>query len=159
MALVIEDGTGVDGADSFNTVEECSAHAVAYFGHSLSGSEADKEAALRRAWVVMSALAWKAGLWPTFGGSIPEAVKIAQSVFARAEFKSANALSPTVSVAGGKTLTKVDGIEWTPNAMGLDPEKVALYSRPVVTMAFDLLKPYLAHNPALGGRTLGAWAV
>lgn len=159
MTLVIEDGTGVTGADSFNTVAECSAHAVAYFGASLNGSDGEKEAALRRAWVVMSALTWRDGLWPTFGGTIPEPVKIAQSVFARAEFKNVNALSPTITVAGGKTLTKVDGIQWAPHAMGLDPDKVAQYSRPIVSMAFDMLKPYLAYNPAVGGKQLGIWAV
>lgn len=149
MALIIENGTGVPNADSFITVAECSAHAVAYFGQSLNGNNADKEAALRRAFVYMSALQWKPDLWPTFGGTIPEAVKLAQSVFARAEFQKVNALSPTVALQGRKVLNKVDAIGWDvqhgPNTIDA--------ARPVVTMAMDFLAPYLARNPAKSGGT------
>ncbi len=157
MALVIEDGSGVTGADSFNTVAECSAHAVAYFGASLSGSDTEKEAALRRAWVYMSALDWLPGLWPTFGGTIPDAVQIAQSVLARAEFKNAGVLSPEVALSGRKVLTEVKGIRWTVVGDANTVEQ----SRPVVTMAMDLLRPYLATDLArdkplsLGFRSIG----
>lgn len=157
MALVIEDGSGVTGADSFNTVAECTAHAIAYFGASLSGSDAMKESALRRAWVYMSALDWLPGLWPTFGGTIPEPVKVAQSVLARAEFKKAGALSPEVTLAGQKVLTEVKGIRWTVVGDANTVEQ----SRPVVTMAMDLLRPYLTIDPArdkplsLGFRSIG----
>lgn len=158
MALTIEDGTGVAGADSFNSVADCSAHAVAYFGASLNGNTADKEAALRRAWVFMGALEWLPGLWPTFGGTIPAAVKLAQSVLARAEFKAVGALSPEVALAGRKVLTEVSGIKWSLVGDAATVEQ----SRPVVTMAMDLLRPYLAIDPArdrpigLGIRSLGA---
>ena len=157
MALVIETGAGIVGADSFNTVEACSAHAAAYFGASLSGNTADKEAALRRAWVFMAALDWKAGLWPTFGGTIPDAVKLAQSVLARVEFKAAGALSPEVTLSGRKVLTEVKGIKWQVVGDAATVEQ----SRPVVTMAMDLLRPYLAIDPArdkplsLGFRSVG----
>jgi len=147
MTLTVEDGTGVTGADSFNTVDQCSAHAVAYFGQSLNGNTADKEAALRRAWVYMAALQWQADLWPTFGGTIPEAVKIAQSVLARAEFKAVGALSPQVTVSGKKVLNKVGSIGWDVQS---GPNTVEA-ARPVVTMATDLLGPYLAVNPAQSG--------
>lgn len=151
MTLTIEDGTGVTGADSFNTVDECSAHATAYFGHSLSGSPADKEAALRRAFVVMSGLQWLPDLWPTFGGTIPEPVKLAQSVFARVEFQNPLSLSPDVAVSGRKVLTGVKGITWEVIGKTATVEG----SRPVVTMAMDLLRPYLAVDPSrdAGGRT------
>lgn len=149
MTLVIENGTGVAGADSFITVAECSAHAVAYFGHSLSGSEGDKEAALRRAFVYMVALQWRPDLWPTFGGTIPEAVKIAQSVLARAEFQAVNTLSPSVTLAGRKVLNKVGNLGWD---VEHGPDSVEA-SRPVVTMAMDLLAPYLARNPGRTGGT------
>lgn len=157
MALTIETGGGVAGADSFNTVVQCSAHAVAYFGASLAGSDADKEAALRRAFVFMSALEWRAGLWPTFGGAIPEPVKLAQSVLARAEFKNAGYLSPNVALGGRKVLTKVGPLAWTPS----EGKNTVEESRPVVTMAMDLLRPYLAIDPArdkplsLGFRSIG----
>jgi hypothetical protein len=131
---------------------------VAYFGSSLSGSDTEKEAALRRAYLFMSALDWKAGLWPTFGGTIPDAVKIAQSVFARAEFKNVGYLSPEVALSGRKVLTEVKGIKW--QVVG-DADTVE-ESRPVVTMAMDLLKPYLATDPArdkptmMGFRSIGS---
>lgn len=157
MALVIEDGTGVSGADSFNTVEECSAHAVAYFGASLAGSPADKEAALRRAFVAMSGLYWTAGLWPAFGGTIPAPVKLAQSVMARAEFKKPGALSPEVTLAGQKVLTGLKGINW----QVISDKSGVEDARPVLTMAMDLLRPYLSFDPSrdrsngLGFRSVG----
>jgi hypothetical protein len=147
MTLTIEDGTGVPGADSFNTVAECSAHAVAYFGQALTGNNPDKEAALRRAWVYMAALQWQADLWPTFGGIIPEPVKIAQSVLARAEFQAAGSLSPSVTVSGKKVLNKVGSLGWDVQS-GQNTVEAA---RPVVTMAMDLLGPYLSVNPAQSG--------
>lgn len=144
MALIIEDGTGVANADSFETVAECTAFALAYFGHSLPGSEAEKEASLRRAFYYMQALRWKAGLWPTFGGTIPAAVKHAQTLFARAEHKSAGALSPDVTLGGQKVLNKVDTIGWQVTG----PEATVENSRPIVTAAFDFLRPYLDYDPA-----------
>jgi hypothetical protein len=149
MTLIIEDGTGVPNADSFNTVAECSAHAVAYFGESLTGNEADKEAALRRAFVYMSALDWLPDLWPTFGGTIPEAVKLAQSVFARAEFRNVNFLSPSVALQGRKVLNKVGEIGWD---VTHGPNTVEA-ARPIVTMGMDFLAPYLKRNPAKSGGT------
>lgn len=47
--LIVEDGTGVAGADSFVTLEECTAWSEKYYGHALTGSDAVKDAALRRA--------------------------------------------------------------------------------------------------------------
>ena len=149
MALIIENGTGVPNADSFITVTECSADAVAYFGSSLNGNNADKEAALRRAFTYMRALEWKDDLWPTFGGTIPNVVKLAQSVFARAEFQKVNALSPTVTLRGNKVLNKVDAIGWDVNH---GPNTVEA-SRPIVTMGMDFLAPYLKRNPNKSGGT------
>lgn len=158
MTLTIEDGTGVTDADSFNTVAEFTAHVEAYFGESLSESDATKESAMRRAWVFMTALEWLPGLWPTFGGSIPSQVKLAQSVLARVELGSVNALSPSVTLTGQKVLTGLDSMKW--EVIG-DANTVE-QSRPVVTMAMDLLRPYLAIDPArdrpigLGIRSIGA---
>jgi hypothetical protein len=98
MALVIENGTGVTGADSYVTVAECEAYATAYYGHSLTGSPASKEAALRRAYAYMMGLPWKTDTYPLFGGTIPQQVKNAQHEFARAEFLSVGVLSPSVTL-------------------------------------------------------------
>jgi hypothetical protein len=136
MPLLIEDGTGVAGADSFVTVAECEAFALAYFGASLAGSPQNKEAALRRAFVVMSGLNWKPDLWPTFEGTIPAAVKNAQHVIARVEFQNPGALSPVFDRSQAKVLTAVGSLQWTAKATPATVEA----ARPVVTMALDFLK-------------------
>jgi hypothetical protein len=149
VALTIEDGTGVSGADSFITVGEFDAYGVDYFGASLSGTSAEKEAALRRAFVYMSALDWLPDLWPTFEGTIPNAIKVAQSVFARAELQKPNALSPTVALQGRKVLNKVGEIGWD---VSHGPNTIEA-ARPIVTMGMDFLAPYLKRNPAKSGGT------
>jgi hypothetical protein len=149
MPLIIEDGTGVTGADSFETVADCSAFAVAYWGQSLNGNTADKEAALRRAFVLLSVMPWKSDLWPTFGGAIPQAVKNAQSALARVEFQSPGSLSPVYDKSQAKTLTAVGSLQWTPKA---GPSTVEA-ARPVVTMAADFLKAAGLLQVGLGGVT------
>lgn len=144
MALIIENGSGVTGADSFETVAECEAFALLYFGSNLTGNTASKEASLRRAFYYMQGLRWKSGLWPTFGGSIPDGVKHAQTLFARAEHATTGTLSPDVTIGAQKTLTKVDSIQWQVTG----PAATVENSRPVVTAAFDFLRPYLDFDPA-----------
>lgn len=152
MALTIEDGTGVDGADSFVNVATFSQHADDYLDGSLSGSNTEKERALRRAWVYMGGLEWKPDYpWPTLGGTIPEKVKLAQSILARAEFKATNYLSPQVTLSESKVLNQVDAIGWS---VKHGPATVEA-NRPVVSMAFDLLKDYLVNGDGgvTGGKT------
>lgn len=144
MALIIEDGTGVSNADSYETVAECEAFSLAYFGHNLTGNTASKEASLRRAFYFMQGLRWKAGTYPLFGGTIPTAVKHAQTLFARAEHQNVGALSPTVTLGGQKVLTKVDVLGWEVSG----PEATVENSRPVVTAAYDFLRPWLDFDPA-----------
>jgi hypothetical protein len=136
MALTIEDGTGIDGADSFIDVTACAQFATDYFGSNLGHSTADKEAALRRAFVILSVQPWKAGLWPLFGGTIPAAVKNAQAAIARVEVQNPGTLSPVYDRSKAKVLTSVGNIGWTPKA---GPSTVEA-ARPVVTMAMDFLK-------------------
>lgn len=144
MPLTIEDGTGVIGADSFTTLVEFDTHCTDYFGAEIDGSDAMKEAALRRAFVAMSGLEWAAGVWPAFGGEIPAPVRLAQSVLGRVEFQSPLSLSPTVTTSGRKVLTEVKGIKWS-----LVGDKNSVEeSRPVVTMAMDLLRPWLEYDPS-----------
>lgn len=162
MALTIEDGTGVANADSYVTVAECEAFAIAYFGSSLSGSSTAKEAALRRAALFMDSLPWKGhrtfgrnqGLaWPrkdvTDGeeneipeGEIPEEVKNAQHIFARAEFQNPGILAPTVTLSDKKTLIEVKGIKWQPRA---SPNTIEA-ARPVVTQAIDIVQGLLKQS-------------
>jgi hypothetical protein len=145
MALIIENGTGVAGADSFVTVAECEAFALDYFGASLAGSPTAKEAALRRAFGYMRALNWcEVDTFPTFGGTIPQAVKDAQFIFARAEFQKVNALQPSVTQGQGKILTRVGQLGWqATGGSSVDAQ------RQTVTMAMDRLKGLVC----LGGVT------
>lgn len=139
MALTIETGagTGVIGADSFATVAEFEQVQIDYFGAPLDGDTTAKEAALRRAWLFMGSLGWSEA-YPTFGGGVPSVVKIAQSIFARTELAEPESLQPSVTPGQQKILTRVGEIGWEfVGSKGVDPQ------RRVVTMAVDLLKPYL----------------
>ena len=153
MALTLEDGSGVSGADSFATVAEFDAFALDYFGEDLAGTDAAKEAALRRAFVFMSGLIWRRGFWPTFGTPTPAAVKNGQMVFARAEISAPGAMSPTIDLSQSKVLTKVGSLGWTPTGGDVTVEG----SRPVVTMGYDFLRPWLALDPARDGNNDAAW--
>lgn len=140
MALIIENGTGVSGADSYATSAEYIAFVQDYFGATVTADDP----ALRRAFYYMQGLRWKSGTYPLFDGAIPNAIKHAQTLFARAEQQSPSALSPDVKLSGSKTLVEVKGIKW--NASG--PMATVENSRPVVTAAFDFLRPYLDFDPA-----------
>lgn len=139
MALTIEDGTGVTGADSFITLVEYAAEQVDLWGSALDGTDPLKEAAIRRAWYYMKSLDWKAAYpFPTLGGTIPDDIKTAQASLARAEQSNPGILQPSVVPGQQKVLTKVGEIGWTATGQtGVDAH------RTVVTMAADLLKNYL----------------
>ena len=143
MPLTIENGSGVDGADSFVTVAEYEAFALAYFGETVTGQEAD----LRRAFVFMSGLRWKRNTWPMFGGEIPQGIKSGQNVFARAEAASAGVLSPSVNLAQSKVLTQVGSIQWAAK----EGNNTVEAARPVVTMGFDFIRPWLEYDPSRDG--------
>ena len=159
MALVIENGTGVDGADSYVTVAECEAYAIAYYGASLTGSPQSKEAALRRAYAYMMGLPWKiTAEYPVFGGTIPQAVKNAQHEFARAEFISVGVLSPSVTLRD--TLVnreKVDSIE-----VGYDTSRLPVgvdAAQPYVTAGMRWIAAYLVNGGKPGVRMTDARVV
>lgn len=58
MALTIEDGTIVAGADSYATIAELATYATNY-GFTLPSTDAEKEALLRRAALQMNLMKWK----------------------------------------------------------------------------------------------------
>lgn len=142
MALTVEDGTGVSGADTFITADELDATSLALFNHGETGNTSSKESALRRAWYYMKSLSWKPSKtapYPAFGGTIPEDVKTAQAILAHHEKTNVNGLAPSVVAGQQKILTRVGEIGWTPTGQtGVDAQ------RATVTMAMDLLKPYLS---------------
>jgi hypothetical protein len=157
MTLIIEDGSGVPGAESYVTAEELDAFALAYWGAALTGTEAVKEAALRRAGAYLNGLSWmgqktngrdgQSMAWPrawvmdidgypVATDEIPEEVKQAQFILARAEITEAGALSPTVTPSKQKTLVAVEGIRWEAAGAG----STATSARAHVTDAMDRLK-------------------
>lgn len=148
MALIIYDGTNPTTAEALASVTDCSTFAAAYYGHSLSGSDADKEAAIRRANAYMMSLPWVDS--PTYGleqtvpfprgGSdkIPWQVVSAQHKFARAEFIKLNALSPNVSASEQVTREKVGPLE-----VEYAEPKSADAAQVLVTDALRDLKPFL----------------
>ena len=159
MALTIENGTGVDGADSYVTVAECEDYATDYYGHSLDGSPTDKEAALRRSYAYMMGLQWKSGTYPLFGGAIPMAVKNAQHEFARAEFISQGVLSPSVSlrdtVVSAERVEGAVSVEYDTSRLSASVDAAT----PFVSSAMRWIAPYLVNGGKPGVRLTYAVAV
>jgi hypothetical protein len=124
MALTIENGSIVAGADSFAAAAELVTYA-ANFGRTIPGTEAEQEALLRRAYLQMDALPWKGelvsqaqtGSWPRYnvcrGGfviasnTIPAQIKAGQMALA-AEIH-ADDLDPPELRAGAVTKERVEG--------------------------------------------------
>ena len=139
MALTIENGAGVAGADSFASLAEYADAQTDLFGAALDGTDVIKEAALRRAFLYLKSLSWKSDYpFPTLGGEIPADVKTAQAILARYEQATPNGLQPTVVPGQQKVLTRVGELGWTVTGQsGADAQ------RAVVMMAADLLKPFV----------------
>lgn len=174
MALIVEDGTNVAGADAYDSVAGCSAWAVKYFGHALTGSNDDKEAAIRRVVAYLDGLKWKgtrthgrgqSRAWPRDGVTdceglyiasdvIPPELIFAQHVLARVEFQSPGALSPSLNLGGVVKREKVDVIEVEYDTARLQGN--AQEMRPIITMAMDKIGCLLASKP---GERAAPWAV
>ena len=144
MALVIETGAGVAGADSFITAAQLDTYANNYFGGTAHDGPTTKEPALRRAFLYLKSLRWKSEYpFPTLGGTIPEDVKLAQAILAYWETFTPNMLHPNVTLGQIKTLIRAGDISW--QAMGQTGVEA---QRATITMAEDLLKPYLTASGA-----------
>ena len=162
MALIIEDGTGVANAQAYSDAADCITFATTYFGSSLTGSTAEKEATILRTVNFMNSLNWIGN--PTFGraqelswprtgvddigtGEIPREVIKAQHILARAEHAAIGTLAPSGSASGQVIKEKVDVIEITyaETQGGVESDRVT------VTDAMDLLAPFLrGTTPNLG---------
>jgi hypothetical protein len=135
--LVIEDGTSVAGADSFITVAELEAIASKYFNAPAHDGPPSKEAALRRSFLYLKSLKWR-DEFPTFDGTIPEDVKLAQGILAFYEGFNPNGLQPNVVPGQQKVLIRVGELAWKETGQsGVDAQRAK------VLMAQDLLDPYL----------------
>jgi hypothetical protein len=163
MALIVETGAGVANAECYADVTACAAYSTAFYGASLNGSTADKEAAIRRATAYLNGLAWKGTrtlgraqslAWPRSGVTDCESLSIganeiptdlinAQHELARAEFLTPGALTPSLSKATATVSSeKVDVIQITYDTDNLTGSIED--ARIIVTAAMDKIKCYLS---------------
>lgn len=140
MAIIVENGTGVAGAESFITVAEYDTLHTNIFAEAEQGSTAQKESALRRSWYYLKSLPWKTEYaFPELGGTIPADVKLAQAMLTHYEMDNINGLAPAVIPGQQKVLNRVGEIGWAvTGSSGVEAQRAN------VLMADDLLKPYLA---------------
>jgi hypothetical protein len=170
MALVIEDGSNVSGAEAYADAAALDAWALKVWGAALTGDDDAKEAAIRRAVAWLDAQAWvgtrangrdQSLAWPRKNAidadlykigetEIPNELITGQHILARAELTSPGVLSPDVTLSGNKVLTEVKGIVWTPQSA---PNTVEA-ARPVITMAMDAIKGLLVNGGRTGSRLL-----
>jgi hypothetical protein len=154
-ALIVEDGTNVAGADAFDTLDNCVLFASQYYGSSLPGSVDSKDAAARRAAAYLNGLNWKgvrqfgraqSMAWPRTDASdgegnqipedtVPDEVKRAQHVFARAELLSPGILTPQVVVNEAIKSEQVGPLRTEFFEASRNVEQF----RPILTQAQDLI--------------------
>lgn len=140
MAIIVENGTGVAGAESFITVAEYDTLHTNIYAQADGASTAQKESALRRSWYYLKSLPWKTEYpFPKLGGTIPADVKLAQALLTHYEMDNINGLAPSVIPGQQKVLNRVGEIGWAvTGSSGVNAQRAN------VLMADDLLKPYLA---------------
>jgi hypothetical protein len=160
MALTIEDGTGVTGAQAYANAAAYVAWATAHVGAAPTDTTTAIEAAILRSVARLETLRWvgakvngraQALAWPRSDAldaegndiaetEIPSEVITAQHAMTQAELASPGALSPNVTLAGQKVLTKVDVLAWevqkAPNTVDA--------ARVQVTAAMDAIRALLA---------------
>lgn len=126
MALTIEDGSGVSGADSYASITDLTTYASSY-GFILPTTDAEKEALLRRAALQMNLMKWKGQrvsatqslAWPRWdvevdceilpSNAIPARIQYGQMALASEIY--ADDLAPPEVAQGPMVRQKVDVIE------------------------------------------------
>lgn len=124
MALIIENGSIVAGAESYATASELAAYA-AKMGRALVDDSEQQESLLRRAYLQMDALAWKGdavsrdqtGAWPRYNvcrngftldsTTIPAQIKAGQMALATEIY--ADDIDPPEQKTGAVTKERVEG--------------------------------------------------
>lgn len=173
MALVIEDGTGVAGADSYVARAEYIAFVLAYYG----GVVADEDASdgpMRMAYAWMNGQSWKGtktngrdqtGAWPRTSvtdcediaiavDAIPSEVKQAQMELAWAEQKSPGTLSPSGSVRDALVSSeRVDVISVEYDTATMSSSDALAYAQVRVEAAMRLLGCFLTGGGRVGRST------
>jgi hypothetical protein len=160
MALTIEDGTGVDGAQAYAGAAAYVTWATAQFGAAPTASTEAIEAAILRTVARLETLRWvgakvggrsQALAWPRTDAldgegneiaetEIPAEVITAQHAMTKAELDSPGALAPNVTLAGKKVLVKADVLAWEVQKA---PNTVEA-ARMQVTAAMDAIRALLA---------------
>lgn len=132
MALVVEDGSGLIGADALISLADCNSYHAAKANAAWTGEDASKEAAIRRATDYMSrvviwagyrthgraqALAWpRAGCFDVEGygieqDEIPVEIRNACAEVALQELTTPGSMTPVVTIADAAKRKKVGEIE------------------------------------------------
>ncbi len=173
MALVIEDGTGVSGADSYGTRAGFITHVANYYG----GTVADEDASdvpMRAAFAWLNGQSWKGtktlgrlqvGAWPRTDvtdcdgneigiAEIPSELIIAQYDLAWAEKQSPELLSPSGSVRDALvTMEKVDVIQVSYDTSTMSASDALAYAQVRVEAAMARIKCFLVGNGRVGRST------
>lgn len=174
MALTVEDGTGLADADAFVSLTDCDAYHTARGNSAWTGTDADKESAIRRATAFMTyAFTWKgfplngrdqALAWPRSGvtdndgyyvavDEVPREVVDATCEAALRELESPGSLYPDVTLTDRVKSEQVGPlrVEYFANAMSAEA------SRLVVTIIRDLVRGLLkASGGIYSGRAVRA---
>lgn len=133
MTVIVEDGSNIAGAEAWADLAALDVWILSHQGAASDEEDPVREAAIRRAAAYLNTLPWKGTRtsgrsqtmsWPRTGASdieglsiasseIPSELVQAQHSLSWAELSSPGVLSPSVSSAGAKVLTEMDGIKWS----------------------------------------------
>jgi len=178
MALIVEDGTGLADAESYNSLEEIAEYATNHgLTFAISPAEA-AEAAARRAttWLDGTYRGRYSGTrlngrdqalqWPREDATdaedediatdeVPAEIKAAHAEAAIRELASPGALNPDFVSGTQAVRKKVGSIEVEYRDVVMGPEMV----RPVVNVVDDILAPLLGNSrsPVISGESSRAW--
>ncbi len=173
MALVIEDGSGVSGADSYATRAEYITYVADYYGGTVEDEDAS-DVPLRAAFSWMKGQSWKGnktygrsqtGAWPRTDiedcegysidvDAIPVEVKQAQMELAWAEQQSPGTLSPSGSVRDALVSSeRVDVIEVSYDTSTMSSSDALAYAQVRVEAAMRLLSCFLTGGGRVGRGT------
>lgn len=172
MAVTVEDGSCVAGADSWVSLADANTHFTNYGGF-WTGEDAAKEAALRRAALWLStAIRWHGTkacsgsllAWPRTDvddcegneiedNAIPQRVILAQLAAASAELQSPGILTPSITPGQQVSSEKVGVIEvsyMTPLQQGFTPKTYDPLTqlRPVLTQVNDYIRCFASVGKA-----------
>lgn len=161
MALIVEDGTGLASADALISVAEADAYHTAMANVAWTGSDAEKESAIRRASAYLSnsyrwqgyrlngrdqALAWpRTGVMDAEGygigsNEIPVEIRNACAEIALRELVSPGSLTPDVNPSEKVKREKVGALEVEYENARLDDDA----NRPVLLIVRDMISQFLA---------------